>query len=295
VLINADNLNVTFKNCLFDNCDFIIDGQNKPFGVITFEKCTIYRCKKIGELKHSTTGSIEFKRCIIYETPLLNTNRPVTFVNAKKSIINSLFGIDASITYNDTIISNPMMLMDDNYKLMSKSRGYDYDSVALDGVGYSGTYETPTEYTDCGVWNEKRASKTVSKSTWIVAFSPQVTKGLKYFNKNDYEDYDGVKQSVYEKVIETIELDFDKNGLTEADVEHCLLLLKSQNNEVIIYPDSSNNSAYYKCKFNRPDKVKYKKENVLNWDVKRNLTKQDLLKGFMIEFSITEKVGITNV
>lgn len=294
-LINADSLNVTFTNCLFVNCDNIINSQSKPFGTITFDKCTIYKCKKIGDINHATTGSIVFKRCIIYETPLLNTNRPITFTDGYKSVVNELFGILSTITYNDTIISNPMMLLDDDYKLMSKSRGYDYDSVGLNGVGYSGTYESPTAYLDAGVWNEKRAVKSTSNKTWLLDYLPLQTKGIKYWNKNDYEDYDGVSQSDFEKVIDVMEFDFDKNGLTEDDVTKCLEMLKSESNEVKIYPDSTNNSAYYVAKFERPNEVKYKKDNSIFWDTKRDMIKNDILKGISLKFNITSKVGITNV
>lgn len=295
LLINADNLNVTFKNCLFVNCDNIINSQSKPFGNITFEKCTFYNCKKIGNIYHDSTGNIIFKSCIISETPLLNTNRPITFTSGYKSIINELFGITSTVTYNDTVISNPMILIDSDYILMSKSRGYDYDSVSLNGVGYSGTYASPTEYLDAGVWNEKRAVKTTTNSVWNVEYIPSQVKGLKYFNKNDYEDYDGVSQSEFEKSIEFIELDFDSNGLTEDDVSHYLSMMKSHNNEVVIYPDSLDNTKYYRCKFERPDNTKYRKLTAIFWDSKRDQVKNDTLTGFSLTFNIIEKVGITNV
>ncbi len=295
LFLNADGLTITFKNCLFVNCDNIIHSQNFSFVEVNFEKCTIYKCKKIGELNHDTDGGTYFKKCIISETPLLNTNRPVLFVNGEKSIINELFGILSTVIYNDTVVSNPMLLTSDDYKLMSKSRGYDYDSVGAVGVGYTGTWEAPASYTDCGVWNEKRAVKNTVFNTWTVEHIPQLTKGLKYFNKNDFEDYDGIVRSEFEKVIETLTLDFDANGLTEADTLHFLNLVKSVNNEVKIYPDKDVATSYYLARFTRPSETKYKKLNAIFWDTKRDMVKNDLLKGFSLTFDIVEKAGIENV
>jgi hypothetical protein len=274
-------VNLTFERCLFINCETILSNSSLDFGNITFTHCTIFNCRKIADFSNTDTGSIIFEYCIIRETPFLITNRNISFTSGKPSCIQDFFGYSGTITYNDTIRKNPCFIDNTDFILMSKSRGYDYDSPCLKEI-YSGIE-------DMGCWLEHRATGIGAYSEWLVEYVPREKKTNKKIGFSSFEDVNGIARSFQTDQKKTINLDFDYNGLTEDDAAHFFNMDKAKDNLIRYYPDSTDDTRYLECRLVKTETVAYSKENGNFWD--NGLLKEFMLKGFQINATVEKQIG----
>ncbi|HNZ27725.1 MAG TPA: hypothetical protein PKK13_10905 [Spirochaetota bacterium] len=290
IIVNAASLNITFTRCLFVNCTLIVDGQDNALGTLKFVNCTFYNCNMIADTGTAVAGSIIFEWCIIQQTPFLYTDLNITFTVGKPSCIQTFYGADGTITYNDTIFSNPCFIdtttdyiPDTNpdydgtsFVLMSKSRGYDYDSPCL------GT-------TDMGCYTEVRDTGTADTDEWIPSAVPKMTKTFQLLNFSAFQDVDGVARSYHDGTKKAILLDFGDNGLSEADITAIFLILNSKDNYIKIYPDEDDAARYIECRLIKEEKTDYSKKSNSYWDTNRN--RLERFQGIKLIATIETEVG----
>jgi len=240
--------NVTFRNCLFYSC-YKIFYCIEPFtNSVTFDKCTFSDCVYITDSTNFDL-SIAFTSCIIYNTPYIVSSTGVTVTNC---IYTPFFG--STVTYSGSKIVNPLFLTD--FILMSKSRGYDYDSPAM--------LEQNAGWTkDAGCWNETRGIATESYDTIDIEL---ICDGYKKSNiltgYKKYQNENGELIQVWNtgKEQKILSMTWSSNVLTESEMIQYLEMVKAKDCKIKFYPDSNNLSRYVEGILVKSESTDYSKE-----------------------------------
>lgn len=284
-----DVIDITFTNCLFVNCTKIIDIEDLiVVGTIKFVNCTVYDCDYIINSGTATGTGITIEDSIIWKTPFMNTAIDITFTNSKASTYQSFVGYTGTLTANDSIQKNPMFISIDTddlphtvtnptglgFVIMSKSRGYLYDSPAL----------------DMGCWAETRAGGTPTNDSRIFSYVPDdFSKALKLIGFNSYTDVNGVARSTHNSEKTMVNLRWSKNGLTNDDMQALLDMMSADNNQIKIYPDSTDSGRYITARLLKGKETSYQKINSGMWD--SQLLDNQLFSGATIIVSVESLTG----
>ena len=151
--INTDANNITFKNCLFDNCDLIIDTGSTltaTTGVtVTFTNCTFNDCDYVFDDQDVANIDLDMDYCIINNCVFINSVNTFTLDN---SVYTKFVGYtDGTYTFTETY-NLPPLFIPDSFILMSVARGYKLNSPAIMGEHSGWT-------ADAGCYTEVRAAE----------------------------------------------------------------------------------------------------------------------------------------
>ena len=152
--VTTDVNSVTFTNCLFINCNNIVDTLDSlvPVGVVVkFVNCTFVDCEYIFNDQEVVNVDCEFDYCIIHNSVFVNSHNDLDITN---SYYNLFVGYDTATLTESANTNKPVLFMDGEvdlkqYVLSSIQRDQSRNSSALmeQNVGW---------VKDAGCWTETR-------------------------------------------------------------------------------------------------------------------------------------------
>lgn len=285
---NAGTYNIVFNNCLFYKCSTVFKTI-LSFGSLTFNSCCFIECTNIVDTFEVLGSTINLNSCIVYNSLFFTTACNITM---DKSLYTAFYGYTGNLIITDSVSDNPLFLyeIDSSFDigvLMSKSRGYQFDSSAL-------TENNPTWTIDAGCYIETRGTKSTTNETInydIICDSYKKQIYLPDFKKFVNENGELIQFWNYDKEQKYINIAWSKNGMNETEMNSIITMQKMKNTAVRFYPDHSDLTKYVDGTLNKVDRIEINKNNNLFYENGNNGINLVKYKGIILSILVNSEVG----